>query len=312
MIGHRRHRPCARGAHRAAAPAPCRSIGGGDAQLLDEHVWKTRSAPAPRASSASASRARWRRCCKPGDMRDRRRMSCTARNAMPTDARWTAAAAPEAAACARRRSSSGMARSSAHVDGKRRAASRLPARIAVDMESHIAARIARRHDIPFVGAARRFPMPRRAACRRRRSCAMKPDGAHRLGARAGLGRCASRCRFRDLMTHRPRGRARRFARYSAAATLSGLDLAARISASLFSTWRENTNSAGRCCRAVDVRRHRAVGLHAAHRERDQLVRMLDRVDHGRAFEAAMDHAVWRISRTCRRRTCPSRCLPSVP
>ena len=89
-------------------------------------------------------------------------------------------------------------------------------------------------------------------------------------------------------------------------------LAARISASLCSTWRENTNSAGPLLVERDVRRHRAVGLHAAHRERQQLERMLDRSRRRRCLRSRNGPCSWRISRNCRRRISPSRCLPSVP
>ncbi len=103
-------------------------------------------------------------------------------------------------------------------------------------------------------------------------------------------------------------------RYSAASTRGFMRArrASWISAILLSTCLENTNSAGRC---FDVSMSLARGPSVrtpAQRQRDQLVRAADRVDHGGALEAAIGPCSPGTSRICDARTCPNRCLPSAP
>ena len=75
--------------------------------------------------------------------------------------------------------------------------------------------------------------------------AMKPDGGIALGPGAGVA-AEQAAADAGADPHRARRRTRRSPNYSAAAISVVLDLPARISDIFFSTWREKTNSAGRC------------------------------------------------------------------
>ena len=181
--------------------------------------------------------------------------------------------------------------------------------LAVDMESQIAARIARRHELPFVAlraisdAATRG-LPPAALVR------LKPNGRVRLG---GV--------LRSLMSE-PFQIAGADDRPRSQQGVRGATPLPRCPRAF--SWRPGSRLA--CARHGARRRTRpaaaargsisgAIGpsvFTPRISERQQLQRMLDRVGGGGAFEAAMDHAVRRISHTCRRRTCPTRCLPSAP
>ena len=207
---------------------------------------------------------------------------------MPTDPAWTsrlAARLPEAATgtVARRRTRWWRRRR------KRPRCIAPPARIAVDMESHIAARVARRHGLPFAAARvvsdaahRTLPPAARVG--------MKPDGTMdlpavlrsllaspgqlpaliRTGLRGGAG-------FRRATPRPPPSwpRARRPGSRPACC----------------STWPEKTNSAGRWLSSEMSLRHRP-SVRTPRAATDSAFsgwRIMSR--HRRGLEAAMDHAV---------------------
>ena len=114
---------------------------------------------------------------------------------------------------------------------------------AVDMESHIAARAARDHGLPFVavrtisdGAYHTLPPAALVA--------LKPDG--RIDFPALVRSLLAQPAQIPGLIRTARKSERAFAALLRCRSLLGPGLRSRISANLFSTWRENTNCAGRC------------------------------------------------------------------